>query len=155
MSIDCLRNGYATQETSIGQAKCEPEPTIEVASMRRRRCPSRDPTCPYKPTTTHAPFRTQCPSAQAFGRRPVMDVSITSRNQQPERPSTPRQARNEPTCTQNRNLDPPIERQRFSSQNRRTARQHQAVVADKKPCRTRPAPGGHLACTAQHVIRSS
>ncbi|KAG6382934.1 hypothetical protein SASPL_157332 [Salvia splendens] len=35
-------------------------PTIEEAWRRRRRCPSRDPTCPYTPNTTHAPPRTLC-----------------------------------------------------------------------------------------------
>ncbi|KAG6382933.1 hypothetical protein SASPL_157330 [Salvia splendens] len=37
-----------------------PVPTIEEAWRKRRRCPSRDPTCPYTPNTTHAPPRTLC-----------------------------------------------------------------------------------------------
>lgn len=65
-TTDCLRDRYPTQETDGDRVECQPEPlTIEEASTRRRRCPSRDPTCPCKPTAAHAPFRTQCPATQA------------------------------------------------------------------------------------------
>ena len=40
--------------------------------MRCRRCPSRDPTCPHTPITTHASSRTQCPKALAVARRSTM-----------------------------------------------------------------------------------
>lgn len=70
-TTDCLRDRYATQETDGGRVECQPEPlTIEEASTGRRRCPSRDPTRPCRPTTTHAPFRTQCPATHAPDRTP-------------------------------------------------------------------------------------
>lgn len=47
-------------------------PTNEEASKARCRCPSRDPTCPYTPNTTHASSRTQCPRERAFARPKAM-----------------------------------------------------------------------------------
>ena len=47
----------SAQETDIGQGVLALEPTTEGACSRRRRCQGRDPTCQYKPNTTHAPKR--------------------------------------------------------------------------------------------------
>lgn len=54
-TTSCLHDRYSTQETDVSQGIPQLEPTIEEASTRCRRCPSREPTCPYKPITTHAP----------------------------------------------------------------------------------------------------
>ena len=63
-TADCHRDRYATQETDAGWVVRRPEPsTTEEASTARRRCPSRDPTCPRRPNATHAPNGKPCPAA--------------------------------------------------------------------------------------------
>ena len=55
---------YATQETDVGWVIHRPEPsTTERTSAARRRCPSREPTCPRGPNATHAPDGKPCPAA--------------------------------------------------------------------------------------------
>lgn len=71
VTANCLRDRYATQETNVGRVEDRLKPlTTEEASTGRRRCSSRDPTCPRRPTATHAPFRTECPVTQAPNRPP-------------------------------------------------------------------------------------
>ncbi|KAG6384048.1 hypothetical protein SASPL_156156 [Salvia splendens] len=54
------RNAGDGERGKLKSDEQTPVPTIEEAWRKRRRCPSRDPTCPYTPNTTHAPPRTLC-----------------------------------------------------------------------------------------------
>ncbi|KAK4411973.1 hypothetical protein Salat_2997800 [Sesamum alatum] len=55
-TVECLLDRYSAQETDCGQGMRALGPTTEAACRGCRRCPSRDPTRPYTPITTHAPI---------------------------------------------------------------------------------------------------
>ncbi|KAG8379392.1 hypothetical protein BUALT_Bualt07G0083800 [Buddleja alternifolia] len=62
--------GIQHKETDVGRGKQALEPRNEEACMVCHRCPSRDPTCQYRPTTTHALYRPRCSSTQSIAHRP-------------------------------------------------------------------------------------
>ncbi|KAG6433474.1 hypothetical protein SASPL_105088 [Salvia splendens] len=71
------RLGLSSLQKVVSTRKPELEeqtlvPTIEEAWRRCRRCPSRDPTCPYTPNTTHTPPRTLCLRKYASTSQPMM-----------------------------------------------------------------------------------
>ena len=106
---NCLRDGYATQETDVGRVDTRRGPLdTEEAVEARRRCPSRDPTHPRKPTTTHAPSRTQCPTVRPPGpapRRP--GASRRTSTEGTHRRDSPDRRGNEPTATTESPPTPP------------------------------------------------
>ncbi|KAK4412054.1 hypothetical protein Salat_2990900 [Sesamum alatum] len=55
-TVECLLDRYSAQETDCGQGMRALGPTTEAACRGCRRCPSRDPTRPYTPITTHTPI---------------------------------------------------------------------------------------------------
>ncbi|KAK4386650.1 hypothetical protein Sango_2535600 [Sesamum angolense] len=67
-TVECLRNRYAAQETDRGRGGSPLVLTTEAACRGCCRCPSRDPTRPYTPITTHAPITFAMP--ERTGRRP-------------------------------------------------------------------------------------
>lgn len=155
-TTDCLRDRYAAQETDDGRAEHRPRPLkMEEASTGRRRCPGRDPTCPCRPTATHAPFRSQCPSTHAPDRSPQCPWA--------SRGSTKRMCvRTAPTGAEtNRNNgqpSTPTSTHAGRASNRpTTGPPRHPSISPSQPTRlaTRAQrPRGHRGCTARHVGRS-